>query len=169
MPPKHVASPGHASGSGNSDDGNDELLAALRAHGQKTRQRVVRQQQAVLSQADNLVKDFKASVKKVLTEEQAAIQKRAADFTTEDQRLKKEIMAVEKELLELLQVEASTIQLSISAVQAELEESNADTRASVETLQKLADQEGKAIDAAVEGLWAVPEKAGEDEPMAVDG
>ncbi|GAA5875907.1 hypothetical protein JCM8547_001699 [Rhodosporidiobolus lusitaniae] len=152
-PPKVVTSPSQTHSSSNDDALNETLLNVLKSAQQDQARKSLQKQQVLVDQADKLKREYKAGMQKVLTEREAAVQKRIKEYQNRDMRLTEEIAATEERLLELLQVNASSVQLSSAAIQADSEERKADNRATLSNLERLVEEEAKGIDAAVNGLW----------------
>ncbi|GAA5872992.1 hypothetical protein JCM8547_000002 [Rhodosporidiobolus lusitaniae] len=162
MPPKVVASPSQTHTSSNDDALNETLLNVLKSAQQDQARKSLQKQQVLVDQADKLNREYKAEVQKVLSEGEAAMQKRIKEYHHEDKRLTDAIAATEERLLELLQVNASNVQLSSAAIQADVEERKVDNRAALSNLERLVEEEAKGMDAAVSGLWEPLEGEGRD-------
>ncbi|GAA5842197.1 hypothetical protein JCM11251_000125 [Rhodosporidiobolus azoricus] len=173
MPKDASASPAHSASSQNEDQSLEQRVVFPSSpctwqspdKSKPTQQRAAqshrKKQQAILDEGKELSRQYEISVKTVLDEGTAAEAKRVQQFQEEEGRLKDEIERTEKELLELLQVEASTVQLRSAAVQAEVEDWKTSQEASLASLHALAVEEGKGIDSAIEGLWQPFEEANE--------
>ncbi|BGP21045.1 hypothetical protein JCM10213v2_009224 [Rhodosporidiobolus nylandii] len=188
MPPKTVAMPSPSGSSPSDGAQDDELIAAIRAHQAKATRAHLKKQQALLSRATELTSSYKDEVQKILSEEQTALyvrfpsqrpvgltkskasrKKRTQEYQAHEAGLKKQIEETEKELLVLLQEEASTVQLAAAAIQAEQQDAKADNAAVVGRMEKLVEEEAKGIDAAIQGMWEMGEVGGGGDEVAEGG
>ncbi|GAA5866961.1 hypothetical protein JCM3774_003735 [Rhodotorula dairenensis] len=129
---------------------------------------------AVVSRGDKLAKDYEKQVREVFERMDQDMEKRLEQHRAAESRVTLEIRTVEKKLLESLAARSDTIQAVAEAVAHEVENVVRETREHAEAVTQVAQEEGHAVQAALDQLWTAagvpagfaPSRVGEPQTQA---
>ncbi|GAA5920388.1 hypothetical protein JCM1841_003368 [Sporobolomyces salmonicolor] len=113
---------------------NSDLIRAIEAHRAAAARAQLQSQQHVVAQAEVLARQHTHAIRAVLESEARAREGAAATHRDAEAALVRALQQAERELLALLQTEASTAELAAAAVQSEVEGLYQASRGAAESL-----------------------------------
>ncbi|GAA5898012.1 uncharacterized protein JCM6883_000892 [Sporobolomyces salmoneus] len=141
----------------------EALLKMIQEDQLRKKKELEKQQKGVLDLAQQASRKYKDAVGKVLKEGEARMGERIKQHQSEENRLKEELVATERQLLQLLQVEYSDTKLASAAVLSAIEENEQARAELIETLERNTNTMQKEGHFALESLWVTDDEFDEEE------
>ncbi|BGP04100.1 meiotic PUF protein 1 [Rhodotorula toruloides] len=135
------------------EDDQEELLAALHAMQAKKVRANLKKQEGLVAQGADLVTQYQESVRRLVEEEEGAIQKRIQQYNEEEARIAKEARETEKTLLDLLHSQSTSVRSASDAIEQELNAEREDVRKIAHTFVQVAQGEKVDVDGVAPALW----------------
>ncbi|BGP36001.1 meiotic PUF protein 1 [Rhodotorula toruloides] len=156
MPPKAVDL--RAQLEDDEEDDQEELLAALHAMQAKKVRANLRKQEGLVAQGAELVRQYQESVRKLVEEEEGAIQARIQQYNEEKARIAKEARETEKTLLDLLHSQAISVRSATVAIEQELDAEREDARKIAHAFVQVTQGEKVDVDDVAPALWRMSDE-----------
>ncbi|BGP04095.1 hypothetical protein RTG_02229 [Rhodotorula toruloides ATCC 204091] len=149
------------------EDDQEELLAALHAMQAKKVRANLKQQEGLVAQGADLVTQYQESVRKLVEEEEGAIQPRIQQYDEEEARIAKEARETEKTLLDLLHSQSTSVRSATDAIEQELVAEREDNRKIAHNFVQVTQGEEIDVDDVAPALWRM--SSDQDGGDAMDG